>query len=85
MKAWVFAAGLLVAGLAVPQAADAAGCLKGAAVGGLAGHAVGHGVVGAAAGCAVGRSRANRAERQQSNGNPGVGNGADGSSRASRN
>jgi hypothetical protein len=40
--------------LAAP-AAEAKGCLKGAAVGGVAGHvAGGHGVVGAAAGCAIG-------------------------------
>ncbi len=57
---------LMVVALAVtmlPGGAMAAGCLKGAAVGGLAGHAVGHGVVGAAAGCAVGRHRANERQR----------------------
>ena len=44
--------------------AYAAGCLKGAAVGGLAGHAVNHGVVGAAAGCAVGHHEANKSAKQ---------------------
>ena len=40
--------------------ASAAGCLKGAAVGGVAGHMAGHGGVGAAAGCAVGHHEANK-------------------------
>lgn len=44
----------LALGLAAP-AANAKGCLKGAAVGGVAGHYVGggHGMLGAAAGCFV--------------------------------
>lgn len=52
----------LVSSLALfSQAAEAKGCLKGAAVGGAAGHvAGGHGVLGAAAGCAIGRHRANK-------------------------
>ena len=41
------------------SAADAKGCLKGAAVGGVAGHFVGHhAVAGAAIGCVVGHHRA---------------------------
>ncbi len=45
-------------------AAQAAGCLKGAAVGGVAGHFVGHhGLAGAAVGCAVGHHEANKAPR----------------------
>jgi hypothetical protein len=45
--------------LATP--AHAAGCLKGAAVGGLAGHVAGHhGVLGAGAGCAIGHHEANK-------------------------
>ncbi|MGI4812446.1 MAG: hypothetical protein ACRYG5_12270 [Janthinobacterium lividum] len=41
--------------------AEAAGCMKGAAVGGVAGHVAGkHGVAGAAAGCAVGHHEANK-------------------------
>lgn len=53
-------------------AANAAGCLSGAAVGGVAGHAAGHhGVLGAMAGCAVGHHMARRdAQRaQQTQGN----------------
>ena len=47
--------------------ADAAGCIKGAAVGGAAGHFVGrgHAVLGAAAGCAYGHHRAAKAARAQ--------------------
>ncbi len=45
--------------------AEAAGCIKGAAVGGAAGHFVGrgHAVLGAAAGCAYGHHRAAKAAR----------------------
>jgi outer membrane lipoprotein SlyB len=45
----------------------AAGCLKGAAVGGVGGHFVGrgHAVAGAAIGCAVGHHRAKVAARRQ--------------------
>ncbi len=55
--------------------ADAAGCLKGAAVGGVAGHFVGrgHAVLGAAAGCAYGHHReakAARARRAQAHAQP---------------
>ena len=46
--------------------ADAAGCLKGAAVGGVAGHYPGnHGVLGAGVGCVVGRHHANKQARQE--------------------
>jgi hypothetical protein len=52
--------------------AQAAGCLKGAAVGGLAGHVAGHhGVLGAGAGCAIGHHEANKQAHQQSTQNPG--------------
>lgn len=48
------------------QAAEAKGCLKGAAVGGVAGHVVGgHGLLGAAGGCAVGRHEANKKAKQE--------------------
>ena len=48
------------------QAAEAKGCLKGAAVGGAAGHvAGGHGVLGAAAGCAIGRNQANKKAKHE--------------------
>jgi outer membrane lipoprotein SlyB len=57
---------ILLALAAAPQIASAKGCLKGAAVGGVGGHvAGGHGVLGAAAGCAVGRHRANKKTKQQ--------------------
>ena len=46
--------------LMTPDAADAKGCLKGAAVGGVGGHMIGkgHAVAGAAAGCAAGHMHA---------------------------
>jgi hypothetical protein len=45
--------------------AHAAGCLKGATVGGVAGHMAGHhGTLGAAAGCAVGHHEAAKREQQ---------------------
>jgi hypothetical protein len=48
-----------------PINADAAGCLKGAAVGGVAGHVAGHhGTMGAAAGCAVGHHEASKKQEQ---------------------
>ena len=57
--------------------ASAAGCLKGAAVGGVAGHVAGHGVLGAAAGCAVGHHEAGKkAKAAQQNANQPVQNGA---------
>jgi hypothetical protein len=41
--------------------AHAAGCLKGAAVGGVAGHVAGHhGVLGAGAGCIIGHHEASK-------------------------
>lgn len=62
----IAACGLFFAGA---SPVHAAGCLKGAAVGGLAGHMAGHGVLGAAGGCAVGHHMANKsannAERSQ--------------------
>jgi uncharacterized protein YcfJ len=67
MKSIVIAAGLLVglAGIAATPA-NAAGCLKGAVVGGVAGHYVGHhGVLGATAGCLIGRHEANKHAREQ--------------------
>jgi hypothetical protein len=58
--------------------ADAAGCLKGAVVGGVAGHYAGnHGLLGAGAGCLVGRHYAKKHARQEMNNN----NTGDGSSR----
>jgi hypothetical protein len=51
----------MIAVAAVPGSVQAAGCLKGAAVGGVAGHFVGHhGLIGAGIGCVVGRHNANK-------------------------
>jgi len=48
-----------------PIHADAAGCLKGAAVGGVAGHMAGHHtLLGAGAGCAIGHHEASKHERE---------------------
>jgi len=56
-------AALLIVPVAMSPAA-AAGCLKGAAVGGVVGHEAGHhGVAGAAVGCAVGHHEANKAAK----------------------
>ena len=57
---------MIAAGVALAGPASAAGCLKGAAVGGVGGHFVGkgHAVLGAAAGCAVGHHRAKVAARK---------------------
>lgn len=56
----------LVALSGAPGAAEAKGCLKGAAVGGAAGHVAGHhGAVGAAAGCAVGHHEASKQQPAQ--------------------
>lgn len=63
MKLVLAAFALSIAALATAPA-QAAGCLKGAAVGGVAGHMAGHGVLGAAAGCVVGRHEANKSARQ---------------------
>jgi hypothetical protein len=45
---------------------QAAGCIKGALVGGLAGHMAHHGVLGAAGGCAVGHHMAAKRASQDS-------------------
>ena len=46
--------------------APAAGCLKGAVIGGVAGHYVGHhGLLGAGAGCLIGRREANKHARER--------------------
>ena len=55
---------LLTGWIAAP--AQAAGCLKGAAVGGIAGHYVGHhGVLGAGAGCIIGHHGATKHARER--------------------
>ena len=71
MKAIVSGAtlALIVAGF-LSGPADAAGCLKGAVVGGVAGHYAGnHGLLGAGAGCLVGRHYAKKHARQEMNRN----------------
>jgi hypothetical protein len=62
----ILAAAFAIVGFAGAAPAEAAGCLKGAAVGGVAGHMAGkHGVLGAGAGCVVGRHEANKSARQK--------------------
>lgn len=67
MMKWMAIAAAVALGTAVlPTAqAEAAGCIKGAVVGGVAGHFLGHhGLLGATAGCLIGRHEANRHARQ---------------------
>jgi uncharacterized protein YcfJ len=66
MKRVLIAAALVAMTGALPLApANAAGCLKGAMVGGVAGHYVGHhGLLGAGVGCLIGRHHANKTARQ---------------------
>jgi hypothetical protein len=60
-----FVLGLATVALASTPA-PAAGCLKGAVVGGVAGHYVGHhGLLGAGAGCLIGRHEANKHARER--------------------
>ena len=66
----------LTAGV-MSSAANAAGCLKGAAVGGVAGHFAGHhSVLGAGAGCVIGHHEASKHARQQATQNQGYGSSA---------
>jgi uncharacterized protein YcfJ len=62
----VIAAGAMLAMVPfLAPAANAAGCIKGAVVGGVAGHFVGHhGLAGAAAGCVIGHHEANVRARE---------------------
>lgn len=63
-KAVVVSAAALILTFGTGQA-QAAGCLKGAAVGALAGHVAGHHtVVGAIAGCAIGHHIAKQKARE---------------------
>ncbi|MGC6386591.1 hypothetical protein ACMV8I_02865 [Ewingella sp. S1.OA.A_B6] len=57
----------LVLMLSVSSLAHAAGCIKGAVVGGVAGHLRHHAVLGAVAGCAVGHHMAAKAKAEQAN------------------
>ena len=67
MKSIIIAAVLLItASIFSAAPAEAAGCLKGAVVGGVAGHYMNHhGLLGATAGCLIGRHEANKQIRQQ--------------------
>ena len=57
---------LLVAAGSTAAPVQAAGYLKGAAVGGVAGHYAGHhGVLGAGAGCVIGHHEANKHAREK--------------------
>lgn len=73
-KVWVLAATAILSTAVTAAPANAAGCLKGAAVGGVAGHYVGnHGLLGAGVGCIVGRHQANKREREKMNNTGGYG------------
>jgi hypothetical protein len=65
MRGLVIASALVLSAALLPTGpAQAAGCIKGAVVGGTAGHFMGHhGVLGAMAGCAIGHHRANKHAR----------------------
>ncbi len=65
LKTRLAATSILIACLAgASMSAQAAGCLKGAAVGGVGGHFLGHhAVAGAVVGCAVGHHAAAKRER----------------------
>ena len=65
MKKIIVAMALLTSAAVATSPIEAAGCLKGAAVGGVAGHFVGrgHAVLGAAVGCAYGHHRAAQAAK----------------------
>ena len=66
MKHVVIAAIAACFALSSIPAAEAAGCLKGAAVGAVAGHfAHHHAVLGAIAGCAIGHHMAVKKEREE--------------------
>ena len=67
MKSIAIAAAVGLAALSFSSPpANAAGCLKGAILGGIAGHYAGdHPLLGAGAGCLVGRQLGNRSARQQ--------------------
>jgi hypothetical protein len=60
------AAILALSSAALPGTPQAAGCLKGAAVGGVAGHYAGHhGLLGAGIGCAIGHHEAAKHARER--------------------
>ena len=67
MKSMLVAAGAVLALIGLyTSPSQAAGCLKGAVVGGIAGHFVGHhGLLGAGVGCAIGHHEAYRRDSQR--------------------
>jgi hypothetical protein len=72
----VAAAAMLTAVGLASSPANAAGCLKGAVIGGVAGHVVGHhGLLGAGVGCVIGHHEANRRAGPDQTGNRDRGNG----------
>ena len=74
MKFFVSATIIALGLAAAAEPADAAGCLKGAAVGAGVGHLAGHhAVLGGVAGCAIGHHRATASSRQQQQVAPGQG------------
>jgi hypothetical protein len=66
-------------GIATPvMPAHAAGCLKGAVIGGVAGHLAGHhGVLGAGAGCVIGHHEASQQARTQQQADRDIGHGSE--------
>ena len=63
MKSMLVAATAMLAVVGLSSGpSEAAGCVKGAVIGGVAGHFLGHGLLGAGAGCAIGHHEANRHE-----------------------
>ena len=66
----VVAAAIALSSIVLSGSAQAAGCLKGAVVGGAAGHYAGHhGLLGAGAGCLIEQHYANKHAHQQMNSN----------------
>ena len=67
MKSMLVAAAAMLAVVGLSSGpTEAAGCVKGAVIGGVAGHFVGHhGLLGAGVGCAIGHHEANRRDRER--------------------
>jgi hypothetical protein len=67
MKSMLVAAAAVLAVVGLSSGpSEAAGCVKGAVIGGVAGHFVGHhGLLGAGAGCLIGRHEAYRRDRDR--------------------
>jgi hypothetical protein len=67
MKSMLVATAAMLAVLGLSSGpSDAAGCVRGAVIGGIAGHFVGHhGLLGAGAGCVIGHHEAYRRDRER--------------------